>query len=95
MEHIEGEDMDVHILEGEEILDFVDKLFGNKEADSEFKVGDRVRSTDDINKYGHITDMCGCPFASALGFRCIDVALHDSCGGGIFQTKENHVEHID
>jgi hypothetical protein len=84
---------EVHILEGEEIAEFLESLIEGKPK-SGLNVGDRVREIDG-DRYGHVTDICDCPMASALGYRCIDVQLHENCGGKLTSSKEKRWEHID
>lgn len=62
----------------------------------ELQEGQRVRVLDsEPPAYGHILELCDCPFASALKSRCVTLDLHESCGGGTAHQKEYNLEAID
>jgi hypothetical protein len=65
---------------------------------NELAVGQRVGVVgSDPKEYGHIIDICDCPMAMILRTRCVEVQLHESCGGADIPLhyKEYDLEKLD
>ena len=97
--------LEVHVLSGADAEKFLAEVFGLEAADEDgnpepkvdksLKKGDRVKEVDG-QRYGHVLDICECPMSKALESRCMDVLLHENCGGDkLIGCKEYRWEHID
>ena len=93
-------DGEVRIADAADMYEETDEHGNPKEPAPGFREGQRVRVLDsEPPAYGHILEICDCPFASALKSRCIEVKLHESCveavGFAESHYKEYQLEAID